>query len=695
MYNMMYFLPPLTASHDWDFGYPHLQTLMSQNNFPWLFSNVVDASWRSEAGASEQADNNEPDERDKQVYGTLPHFVMTVQGVNVGCIGLVEQYVTSLGLSSLTSREWLDTVPAFPDQFEYRDMAAVGHKLSRELREGPEQCELVIAITHCRLPNDIALASALGAVANPDVQSHGVDLLLGGHDHLYYVGHAVSSYEGQPYEHSMDGTQADRNAMLVKSGTDFHDLSELQLELSAPHTGAVRRRTIEALHVRRHSTAPSDPALPALTEMLDGLLTRIQQSTSQAVAYTLAPWDVRAPSVRTAESPIADLIADILLVSLEEAMHRLFPARAQRVTERGERVVDACLICGGSLRGDTVYGSGNITLGHLLEIMPFEDPVVLKEVSGQDIWDALENGFSMYPKQEGRFPQLAGMRVVWDSSREPGHRVLSVDMLHQPIDGGEPPCEMRNYHFQRNSEDEIDSVMVYRQAPQVREPLQLDRKYRLVTRQYMALGNDGYEALTRGRYVMDDENGQLMSTIVRKFLLGASYISRRRSLLGSEAQSQLVQATNGEPADKNHTPKRRRAEPESGYCSPLTDKAVQRARRLSVGQLPSEAPKRPAARRSSSYMMVDQTPGGIRDALVVGASEHHSFYDTASRMGSPGRGTVVDRVPLETEQIDRASRQVPDELAVVLPLTDGRLVDRARPDAGKDQSIQRSKEQSS
>ena len=69
MYTMMYFLPPLTASHDWDFGYPHLQTLMSQNNFPWLFSNVVDASWRSEAGASEQADNNEPDERDKQVYG--------------------------------------------------------------------------------------------------------------------------------------------------------------------------------------------------------------------------------------------------------------------------------------------------------------------------------------------------------------------------------------------------------------------------------------------------------------------------------------------------------------------------------------------------------------------------------------------------------------------------------------------------
>ena len=46
------------------------------------------------------------------------------------------------------------------------------------------------------------------------------------------------------------------------------------------------------------------------------------------------------------------------------------------------------------------------------------------------------------------------------------------------------------------------------------------RKYRLVTREYMAEGHDGFEAFKGCRYLVDDESGELMSTIVRKYLLG-------------------------------------------------------------------------------------------------------------------------------------------------------------------------------
>lgn len=62
---------------------------------------------------------------------------------------------------------------------------------------------------------------------------------------------------------------------------------------------------------------------------------------------------------------------------------------------------DAVIICGGTMRGDSVYPPGKssafvvpvrltglsslllgkITLGDLLEIMPFDDPVVCLEVS--------------------------------------------------------------------------------------------------------------------------------------------------------------------------------------------------------------------------------------------------------------------------------------------------------------------------
>ena len=48
------------------------------------------------------------------------------------------------------------------------------------------------------------------------------------------------------------------------------------------------------------------------------------------------------------------------------------------------------------------------------------------------------------------------------------------------------------------------------------------RKYSIVTREYMAQGHDGFTALKDQRYLVDDESGQMMSSIVRKYLLGKS-----------------------------------------------------------------------------------------------------------------------------------------------------------------------------
>lgn len=46
------------------------------------------------------------------------------------------------------------------------------------------------------------------------------------------------------------------------------------------------------------------------------------------------------------------------------------------------------------------------------------------------------------------------------------------------------------------------------------------RKYKVVTRQYIASGHDGYTMLKGSKYLIDDESGQMMSSVVRKYLLG-------------------------------------------------------------------------------------------------------------------------------------------------------------------------------
>ena len=45
-------------------------------------------------------------------------------------------------------------------------------------------------------------------------------------------------------------------------------------------------------------------------------------------------------------------------------------------------------------------------LKDLLNILPYIDPLVLLEVSGEQVFQCLENGVSQFPKLEGRFPQV-------------------------------------------------------------------------------------------------------------------------------------------------------------------------------------------------------------------------------------------------------------------------------------------------
>ena len=82
--------------------------------------------------------------------------------------------------------------------------------------------------------------------------------------------------------------------------------------------------------------------------------------------------------------------------------------------------MDGVFICAGMLRGDSVYGPGMnisqrsqhsrtelyqlvgfLTLGDVLEILPFEDPLVVLEISGKTLWATLEASLSTWPAQEG------------------------------------------------------------------------------------------------------------------------------------------------------------------------------------------------------------------------------------------------------------------------------------------------------
>lgn len=77
---------------------------------------------------------------------------------------------------------------------------------------------------------------------------HGVDLILGGHDHIYFASRGVSAWENFDTSEKVLGAEADNGDVLViKSGTDFRELSEMELELTPTPEGSVRKMVISKI----------------------------------------------------------------------------------------------------------------------------------------------------------------------------------------------------------------------------------------------------------------------------------------------------------------------------------------------------------------------------------------------------------------------------------------------------------------
>lgn len=72
---------------------------------------------------------------------------------------------------------------------------------------------------------------------------------MGGHDHLYFVSKGITTWEGYDVSKPSIGSEGDHGDILVvKSGTDFRELSELTLELEYTPPGSVRKKVIKAVH---------------------------------------------------------------------------------------------------------------------------------------------------------------------------------------------------------------------------------------------------------------------------------------------------------------------------------------------------------------------------------------------------------------------------------------------------------------
>ncbi len=92
---------------------------------------------------------------------------------------------------------------------------------------------------------------------------------------------------------------------------------------------------------------------------------------------------------------------------------------------------DFTLTNGGGIRAS--MKPGLVTLGNVNTVLPFNNMVVVVKLTGQEVYDVVEKGFSKYPELNGGFIQT-DLQVRFNRRAKAGSRVTSLRLKGVPID---------------------------------------------------------------------------------------------------------------------------------------------------------------------------------------------------------------------------------------------------------------------
>lgn len=197
----------------------------------------------------------------------------------------------------------------------------------------------------------------------------------------------------------------------------------------------------------------------------------LDEIRNMVVAQTAAPIEGNRDICRAMECSGGNLIADAML---------------DRVADQG---IQIAIANSGGIRAS--IDEGDVTMGEVLTVLPFQNTLSTFQVTGETVVAALENGVSQIEEGAGRFPQVSGITFTVDAAAPAGSRVSDVMVGGAPIDLAATYGMVSN-NFVRNGGDGysmfIGAANAYDFGPDLAD----------VTAEYMA-ENAPYTPYTDGR----------------------------------------------------------------------------------------------------------------------------------------------------------------------------------------------------
>jgi 5'-nucleotidase len=272
--------------------------------------------------------------------------------------------------------------------------------------------------------NKIIVLSHSGFVVDKEVAANttGVDVIVGGHSNTLLSNTQERAVDVYPV---MVGDTA-----IVQAYAYGKFLGELNVTFD--DAGKITEAKGEPLLI--DAAVAEDDDIVARIGQLAGPLDEIR---NKVVASAAAALEGDRAVCRVEECAMGNLIADAMLA---------------RVKDQG---IDIAIMNSGGIRAS--IDAGEVTMGEVLTVLPFQNTLSTFQVSGQTIIDALENGVSQVEEVKGRFPQVAGLKYTWDASVAPGEGRIQEVMVQEgdsfvPIDPAKTYGVASN-NFVRNGGD--------------------------------------------------------------------------------------------------------------------------------------------------------------------------------------------------------------------------------------------------
>lgn len=309
------------------------------------------------------------------------------------------------------------TAPGNVEGLQFTDMTVYAQKAAAELKA--QGCQIVVGMAHCINPK--GLASSVDSV----------NLWIAGHEHTT-INEAVTRPDG--------GT-----ALVVETGYNLWNLGNVDISCTLDADGNLAEDIKMTENLVDYNTGKALDADPGVQALLDGITEEQKTILSQPAGYAPEDLDGVWEHIRIGETTMGRAVTDAYLLATG---------------------ADIAFENAGGIRAS--IGKGAVTYQNVLDVSPYGNYIVTKELSGKEILEILETSLDImkanieanekgdydgWPDNSGNTLQAGGIEVKYNLSLEKGSRILGVLVQGEAVQGDKMYTVAMNNYLPNDTSD--------------------------------------------------------------------------------------------------------------------------------------------------------------------------------------------------------------------------------------------------